>query len=111
MPAPDRLLESAAFAVLADGDELIARPALAALFASRFGPEDEATLVIAVDDARTDATMSGLQAALDAAGLRRRRAAGPARAADAGRRGRPARGARAGGDPDRGRRPRSRACP
>ncbi len=69
MPAPDRLLESRAFAVLADGDELIARPALAALFASRFGPEDEATLVIAVDDARTDATVSGLQDALDAAGL------------------------------------------
>ena len=69
MPAPDRLLESRAFAVLADGDELIARPALAALFASRFEPEDEATLVIAVDDARTDATVSGLQDALDAAGL------------------------------------------
>ena len=69
MPAPDRLLESRAFAVLADGDELIARPALAALFASRFGPEDEATLVIAVDDARTDATVSGLQSALEAAGL------------------------------------------
>ena len=31
MPAPDRLLESRAFVVLADGDELIARPALAAL--------------------------------------------------------------------------------
>jgi hypothetical protein len=69
VPAPERLLEARAFAVLADGDELIARPALAALFAARFGPDEEATLVIAVDDARTDATVSGLQVALAAAGL------------------------------------------
>ncbi len=69
MPAPEPLLEARAFAVLADGDELIARPALAALFAARFGPDDEATLVIAVDDARTEATMTGLQDALAAAGL------------------------------------------
>jgi hypothetical protein len=38
VPAPARLLEARAFAVLVDGDELIARPALAALFAARFGP-------------------------------------------------------------------------
>ena len=69
MRTPERLLESRAFAVLVDGDELIGRPALASLFASRFGPGDDATLVIAVDDARTDAMMSGLQEALDAAGL------------------------------------------
>ena len=69
MPAPERLLGARAFAVLADGDELIARPALAALFAARFGPDDEATLVIAVDDARVEATMTGLQDALAAAGL------------------------------------------
>ncbi len=69
MPEPERLLEARSFAVLADGDELIARPALAALFAARFGPDDEATLVIAVDEARTETTMTGLQDALAAAGL------------------------------------------
>jgi SAM-dependent methyltransferase len=69
VPAPQPLLDARAFAVLADGEELIARPALAALFAARFGPDDEATLVVAVDDARMDATVTRLQDALAAAGL------------------------------------------
>ena len=42
---PQRLLEARAFAVLVDADELIARPALAALFASRFGPDGSITTV------------------------------------------------------------------
>jgi hypothetical protein len=69
VPAPERLLEARAFAVLVDADELIARPALAAVFGARFGPDDEATLVIAVDDARVETTMGALQEALVAAGL------------------------------------------
>jgi SAM-dependent methyltransferase len=63
------LLEARSFVVLSTADELVRRPALAAVFAAEFSPGDDATLVVVVDEARVDATMGLLQVALDAAGL------------------------------------------
>ncbi len=43
-------IDARAFAVIADADEIVARPALLAAFAAEFGPDDDVTLVLATDE-------------------------------------------------------------
>jgi len=64
-PAAPRIEGTRAFATLADAGELAARPELLAAYATAFGPDDDATLVIRLGDDQLD----GLQAAVAAAGL------------------------------------------
>ena len=65
-PSPG-VLETRSFAVIADADEVLARPALLAVFADAFGPDADATLVLATDD--TDGLAPQLLSAAGAAGL------------------------------------------
>jgi SAM-dependent methyltransferase len=61
------VLDTRAFAVIADADELLARPALLAAFAGAFGPDADATLVLAASD--VNALSAGFPAAAAAVGL------------------------------------------
>lgn len=63
----DATLDARTFAVVADGAEILARPALLAAFAGVFGPDDDATLVLTT--AAVEELVQGLPAAAAAAGL------------------------------------------
>jgi hypothetical protein len=61
------VLDARAFVAIADAGELLARPALLATFAGAFGPDADATLVLAASD--IGALGSGFPAAAAAVGL------------------------------------------
>jgi hypothetical protein len=61
------VLGARAFAVIADADELLARPALLAAYAGAFGPDADATLVLAAG--HVEALLASFPAAAAAAGL------------------------------------------
>ncbi len=65
---PARIDGTRGFAVLAFADELIDDPSLLAAYASRFGPNDDATLVIAMPEG-TSGVEQELGRALVAAGI------------------------------------------
>lgn len=63
----DATLDARTFAVLADGAEILERPALLAAFAEVYGPDADATLVLATD--APEQVVESLPAAAQAVGL------------------------------------------